>query len=178
MPKKESHNLIRRALTNQGLTELLNETLNEPNRIKKGKKFELFFESFMARQKGFTFLRKHCRSKVGEIDYFCRTEICDHPLWEKYRYLFVECKNWKEKIGSPEADHFVILMRAKTVFPCCGIYLTTSSLSPQARTTFRDARMANGIMIIPIIGKDIQTMIDEGFRHFLERRCDMLLATS
>jgi hypothetical protein len=146
------------------------------NGVKKGKTFELFFENFMAQQKGFVFIDKHCRSKVGEIDYFYRTELRNHPLWERYNYLFIEAKNWEQKIGSPEVNHFITLLKAKTVFPCCGIYLTTSLLSPQAEIAIRDARMVSGMMIILITSRDLPEMIDEGFKGFLERKCDMMLA--
>lgn len=133
MTEKEPLNLLGRELNSQELKELLKDALKESNGVKKGKKFELFFENFMAQQKGFIFIDKHCRSKVGEIDYFYRTELRNHPLWKKYNYLFIEAKNWEQKIGSPEVNHFITLLKAKTVFPCCGIYLTTSLLSPHQR---------------------------------------------
>jgi predicted helicase len=158
--------------------QLLKDSLKESKGVEKGKKFELFFENFMSQQEGFVFIDKHCRSEVGEIDYFYRTELRNHPLWRKYNYLFIEAKNWEKKISSNEIDHFIILLKAKTVFPCCGIYLTTSPLSPQAKTAMRDARMVNGMMIVAIASHDLPRMIEEGFKNFLERKCDEILAKS
>ena len=158
------------------MSKLLKDAIEEPNGVEKGKKFELFFENFMAQRRGFVFLHRHCRSEVGEIDYFYRNELKGHPLWEKYPYLFIECKNWKETISSEKMNHFIILMEAKTIFPCCGIYITTDSFSPQALTTMRDARMKKGMFIIPIDSKGLSEAIEKGFKAFVQEKCDKILA--
>jgi Holliday junction resolvase-like predicted endonuclease len=156
----------------------LKDTIEEKNVIEKGEKFERFFENFMEQQEGFIFIDKHCRSKVGEIDYFYRNELESHPIWRQYDYLFVECKNWQDKIGSEEMDHFIRLLEAKTTFKCCGIYLTTSSFSPEALTTVRDARMKQGLLIIPFDRKDLFELIRKSFKDFVQETCDRILAKS
>lgn len=132
----------------------------------------------MAQQQGFVFIRKHCRSEVGEIDYFYRTELRDHPLWSEYPYLFIECKNWKERISSEKMDHFVGLLRPKNVsrFCCCGIYITTSSFSPPALRAIEKARDIDKVVIIPIDKNDLPSLIDRGFRAFIQEKCDKILA--
>jgi len=157
------------------MNELLKIAIDEPNGVTKGEKFESFFENFMNQQQGFVYIHKHCRSKVGEIDYFYRSEIRDHPLWEEYPYLFIECKNWKETISSEKMDHFIRLVKAKTLFPCCGIYITTSSFSPQALTTMRDARLNDKVMVIPIDKNDLRDLIDLGFKVLVQEICDKLM---
>ena len=130
----------------------------------------------MAQQDGFVYINKHCRSNVGEIDYFYRCEYTDHPLWKNYPYIFIECKNWEDKIGSPELNHFIRLMQAKAFFNCCGIYLTTSSLSREALTTIRDARIKDKTLIIPIEGKNLPNLIEKGFKVYIQEACDRILA--
>ena len=176
MPKKSPLRLIGRKLTRSEMNKLLKDAIEEPKGVTKGKKFEFFFENFMAQQPRFIYIDKHCRSKVGEIDYFYRTELRDHPLWEKYPYLFIECKNWKEAISSEKMDHFVRLVKVKNVLLCCGIYITTSSFSPEALTTMRDARNVDKVMIIPIDKKDLPNLIDRGFKVFVQEKCDKVLA--
>jgi hypothetical protein len=158
------------------MNNLLKDAINEPNNVTKGEKFESFFENFMGQQEGLLYIDKHCRSKVGEIDYFYRNTLCGHPLWEMYPYLFIECKNWKETISSEKMNHFISLVKAKTPFPCCGIYITTSSFSPQALTTMRDARLKENVFIIPIEKNDMSELIDRGFKDSIQEKCDKLLA--
>lgn len=154
---------------------MLKDAINEPNVVKKGKKFELFLESLVSQQQGFTCIRKHCRSRVGEIDYFYRSEHRDHPLWEKYPFLFIECKNWREKISSEKINHYIKLLEAKNTFPCCGIYITTSSLSPEAIRAMNRA-IDKGLLIILIDKKDLPSLIDKGFKVFLQDKCEEILA--
>jgi len=158
------------------MNKLLKDAIEEPNGVKKGAKFESFFENLMAQQEWFVFIGKHCRSKVGEIDYFYRSKLSGHPLWEKYPYLFIECKNWKETISSEKMNHFIRLVKAKNVLLCCGIYITTSSFSPEALTTMRDARNVDRVMIVPIDINDLPNLIDRGFKLFVQEKCDEMLA--
>jgi len=158
------------------MSKLVNDAVEEKNGIKRGKKFESFFENFMTQQEGFTYIDKHCRSEVGEIDYFYRSEHEDHPLWKKYSYLFIECKNWEGTISSKELDHFIRLLEAKNTFNCCGIYLTTSSLSPEALTTIRDTRIKQGMLIIPVDKTELSKLIESGFKAYVQQACDRILA--
>ena len=154
----------------------MKDAIEEKNGIKRGKKFESFFENFMTQQEGFTYIDKHCRSEVGEIDYFYRSEHEDHPLWKKYHYLFIECKNWEDTISSKELNHFIRLLEAKNIFDCCGIYLTTSSLSPEALTTIRDARIKQSMLIIPLDKAELSKLVENGFKMCIQKTCDKILA--
>lgn len=169
-------NLIGRKLSKLELKELLEDAITEKNGIKKGKKFEYFFENFMAQQDGFVYVSKHCRSNIGEIDYFYRCEHADHPLWKKYQYIFIECKNWGGKISSQELNHFITLIHAKAFLNCFGVYLTTSSLSSKAYTAIRDARVKDKLLIIPIEGKELFNLIEKGFKVYIQEACDKILA--
>lgn len=163
-------------MTKRELKESLKDAVDEPNGVKKGKKFEIFFENYMAQQEGFQYLKRHCRSKVGELDYFYRITLSGHPLWKLYPYLFIECKNWKEPISSEKMDHFIRLVKAKTPFSCCGIYITTSHFSPEAMTTMRDSRIKDSVFILPIDLKDITDLIENGFKVSIQEKCDKVLA--
>jgi len=154
----------------------LKDAIGEPVGVEKGRKFEWFFENFMAQQDGFVYVDKHCRSEVGEIDYFYRSRLCGHPLWEKFRYLFVECKNWKETISSEKIDHFIRLLEAKNAFDCCGVYVTTSNFSPQAIAAVNNARLKNELLILLIKGEELVDLIDSGFKAFLQEKCDEIVA--
>jgi hypothetical protein len=158
------------------MNELLKDAIEEPNGVTKGKMFEHFFENFMAWQEGFEYIDKHCRSEVGEIDYFYRSELQDHPLWQEYPFFFIECKNWKETISSEKMNHFLTLVKGKAPFFCCGVYITTSSFSPQALTTMRDARLKDNIMVIPIDKNDLPNLIEKGFKDLLQEICEKILA--
>jgi hypothetical protein len=70
----------------------------------------------------------------------------------------------------------LMLLRAKTIFPCCGVYITSSSFSSAALTTMRDARISEGLMIIPIDENDSPKLIEKGFKAFLQEKCDKMLA--
>ena len=129
----------------------------------------------MAQESGFKFIQRHCRSEAGEIDYFYRSEYDDHPLWKQYCYIFAECKNWESVIGSAELDHYIRLLQAKTFMNCFGFYLTTSTLSPEAHTTIRDARMNQKTFIIPVEQKDLKNLIEKGFKSYAQEACDKIL---
>jgi len=176
VPKKSPLRLVARKLTKLEMNELLKDAIDEPIGVTKGEKFELFFENFMAQQEGFVYIDKHCRSKVGEIDYFYRSKLRGHPLWEKFPYLFIECKNWKENISSEKMDHFIELVEAKTIFPCCGVYVTTSSFSQQALTAMRDARIKGKVIVVPIDKNDLPDLIDKGFEILVQEKCDKIIA--
>jgi restriction endonuclease Mrr len=113
---------------------------------------------------------------VGEIDYYYRSKCEGHPLWMKCQYVFIECKNWKETISSEKMSHFVSLVESKSVFHnCCGVYLTTSSFSPQAINASKKG-VVKGLIILRLSKKNLQAMIDKGFKHYLEDDFDTLLS--
>jgi len=116
------------------------EALREPNPQEKGKKFEMFFESVMAREKEFEIIYKHSRSKQGEVDYIYRHNITYDPFWKLSHYICIECKNWKEKITSLEMDHFISLLKAKSILTCMGIFITTSSYEKSALESIKNAK--------------------------------------
>lgn len=153
---------------------MLQDAIKEKNIISKWKKFESFFENLMSQQPGFTFVHKHPRSDLGEIDYSYRTNLKDHPIWE-YSYLWIECKNWKDPISSEKMSHFINLVKQKNVIRCCGIYITTGRFSNAALNALKNARIAEKIMIIPINGHDLRKIVDKGFQVFLEERCDEII---
>ena len=177
MPKRSPPLLVRRKLTSLELKKMLKDSIEEPVAVEKGKAFEHFFENLMNQQQGLVFIRKHARSEVGEIDYFYRSELEGHPLWN-YPYLFIECKNWKDPISSEKMNHFIRLVKAKNFFHllCCGIYITTSNFSQPALTTLKEARNVEKVMIITINKKDLSELIEIGVKAFLERKCDEILA--
>lgn len=176
IPPKITLNLAGRKLTESELEDFLFDSLKETDLIAKGKKFEYFFENFMAQQDGFTYIDRHCRSDVGEIDYFYRNQNIDHPLWKTYHYIFIECKNWNDIIPSKELSHFLTLMRRKSLFKCCGVYLTTSRLSPEANVVISDGQKIDNLCIFKLEKNNLKKLISIGFKRALEEACDKTIA--
>jgi len=155
----------------------LKEAIKESDPIIKGNKFEEVFNSIVCTEPDFTLLKQHARSDVGEIDFFYRTKCKDHPLWLKCHYLFIECKNWKEIISSEKMNHFITLLQSKNVFRnCCGVYVTTSSYSPQAINAYKKAINEKKLIIVKLGRNDLNKLIDEGFKTYLEDAFDTLLS--
>jgi Holliday junction resolvase-like predicted endonuclease len=170
---KDKLDLMNRKITPNEFKEILKDALTDSNRISKGKKFENFLANFIAQQSGFNFLRRHARSKVGEIDYLYRVSYNDHPLWNSFNYIFIECKNWKKTIPSKELSHFLALLKRKSIFRCFGIYLTTSKLSPEALETLKTNE---GLVIIVIERKKLSEMINLGFKTFLQEEFEGMIS--
>lgn len=68
-------------------------------------------------------------------------------------------------------NHFINLVKEKAPFSSCGVYVTTSSFSKQARTAMRDARIRDKIIIIPIEDKDLDGLINDGFKNYVLDVC-------
>lgn len=135
------------------------------------------FQSIVCNEQCFSLIKRHARSDVGEMDFFYRAKCDGHPLWSKCAYLFVECKNWKEVISSEKMNHFTTLLESKNIFSnCCGIYITTSSFSPQAITALKKAINGKKLIIIKLGKNDLHKLIDKGFKSYLEDAFDLLLS--
>jgi len=144
----------------------------EPESTKRGYKFEVFFESIMSRHEEFTMIYKHSRSEIGEVDYVYRHELRDHPFWRISSYICVECKNWAEDISSTQINHLIELIREKSPFCCCGIFITSSSYNPSALTSIRDSRLRDKIVVIPVERKHLGSLIKEGFKDYIQKLCE------
>lgn len=153
------------------LTQLMKDAIREEKIPGKGRKFEEFFEALMFREDDFDFIDKHSRSEVGEVDFVYSCKVRDHVLWENSPIIFIECKNWSGVIGSEQMDHFINLVREKGPFSSCGVYVTSSSFSPFAETSMRDARMRDKITIVPIEGKQLADLIQYGFKTYIPKVC-------
>lgn len=175
--KEKSLLCLKKGLSKQDLKDMLKQAISEPNGVKKGNQFETFFQNLVYQEPEFTLIRPHCRSDVGEIDFLYRVDCRGHPLWSKCQYLFVECKNWKEIISSEKADHYISLFEKKNLFSnCCGVYITTSSFSPQAITAVKDAIKNKKLTIILIDRTELISLIEKGFKIFLQEKFDELLS--
>lgn len=110
------------------------------------------------------------------MDYFYKANCRGHPLWDKYPYLFVECKNRKEVVSSENMNHFKELLEPKTVFhDCFGIYITTKTFSRQANTSVQKG-INKGLVIIRIDKSNMTPLIEKGFKKFIEDAFDEFLA--
>lgn len=155
---------------------LLKQSIKEKDGVTKGKLFEAFFRNLVEREEEFCLIKPHARSDVGEMDYFYRANCTGHPLWGKYPYLFVECKNRKEVVSSENMDHFVSMLGSKSVFEnCCGIYITTKSFSPQAKNAAKKG-LEKGLVLFRIDNSNLTALIEKGFKLYLEEEFDMLLS--
>jgi hypothetical protein len=172
----EPQPFTKRNYTNEELESLLANAIKEKKEVPKGKMFEEFFRNLVERENEFELKKLHARSDVGEMDYFYKANCRDHPLWDKYPYFFVECKNRKEVVSSESMDHFKELLEAKTVFHnCFGIYITTKRFSPQANISAQKG-IAKGLVIIRIDRSDMTDLIEKGFRIYIEEAFDEFLS--
>ena len=69
--------------TKKEVHQLLRDAIEEEDTSKKGWKFETFFENVMKREKDFSLVYKHPRSKMGEIDYVYSHTLQGHYFWSK-----------------------------------------------------------------------------------------------
>ena len=168
MPESISEVEVTEPITNEKLRELLKDAIREKNIAQKWKKFEIFFETLMKREKDFEFVRKHCRSSRGEIDYIYSHNLVYDSFWKKSPYICVECKNWKGKINSRDMDHFISLVKSMQILCCYGVYITTSSYEKSAYESIKNAKN-DGILIIPIEKKHLKRLIEEGFKNFVKK---------
>lgn len=159
--------------TKRELHALLDSSMKERSRSKKGWIFEGFFEKLMITEKNFELKFKHPRSKTGEIDYVYHHNIeMGRSFWGLSPYICIECKNWKDNISSVEIGHLVDLVREKGPLSCCGVYLTSSSYDPSATERIKTARVMDRILIIAVDGKNLKGLVDCGFRNFVEDLCE------
>ena len=150
----------------------MNDALREKSKTKKGWKFEVFLENLMQKEKDFRFVFKHPRSELGEIDYVYSHNLQDHHFWKVSPYICVECKNWKENISSSEINHLKELIREKGPFSCCGVYITSSSYHPSAINAINYSRVMDNIIIVPVEGKHLTSLIEQGFKDFIQKLCE------
>jgi hypothetical protein len=150
----------------------LKEALKEKSKAEKGWKFEIFFENLMKKEKDFRFVFKHPRSELGEIDYVYCHDLQEHHFWKVSPYICVECKNWKENITSTEINHLTELIREKGPLSCCGVYITSSSYENSAIDAIKYSRIRDKIIVVPVEGKHLNSLIEEGFKNFVQKLCE------
>jgi hypothetical protein len=170
--KEPSHIvLVRKKPSKSELKKLLNNAIKEPEISKKGFAFECFFENLMKTQKSFRLVYKHSRSDLGEVDYIYRINHTG-SFWNQFSHVCVECKNWQEKITSTEMDHFVGLVKDKSPLRCLGVFVTNSTFAPSAKTSMKNARLLDEILIVPFEGRMLLSLIEHGFRDSVMRVCE------
>ena len=153
------------------MKKLLNDALNEPLVVEKGYKFENFFENFMHEQEKFHMVFKHSRSRLGEVDYVYRHDYADN-FWRRFSHVCVECKNWKKKITSTEMDHLVSLVKDKRPLSCLGVFITNTNFEESAKTSMKNARIGDKILIVPFEGEHLERMISIGFKDSVVERAE------
>jgi len=147
----------------------LRDALEEPDKSKKGWKFEFFFENLMTREKEFVQVYKHVRSETGEIDYVYRHNLQDEPFWRISSYVCIECKNWLGDITSNEIHHLAWLIHQIEPLPCLGVFITSSSYTSSAKEAIKNARLKEKIIIVPIGRKDLNELINVGFKNLVQK---------
>jgi hypothetical protein len=160
------------SLSQNHLEGLLKEALGEYAPQERGRKFEVFFESMISKDKEFTQVFKHARSGTGEIDYIYRHSLSNHPFWKISFYICIECKNWREKVSSRDIDHLIKMIRAKGPLSSIGIFVSSSSLEASALTSIRDARLQDGLLIVPVEKKHLKDLTAIGFKEFIPKLCE------
>lgn len=172
----EPQPFIKKNYSKEELNTLLENAIKEKKEVPKGKLFEEFFRNLVEREDEFEFKKPHARSNVGEMDYFYKANCKGHPLWDKYPYFFVECKNRKEAVSSQNMNHFKELLEPKTVFHnCFGVYITTKNFSRQANTSAQKG-IDKGLVIIRINKSDMTALIEKGFKSYIEEAFDEFLS--
>ncbi len=172
----EPQPLTKKNYTNEELETLLENAIKEKKEVPKGKMFEEFFRNLVEKEDEFVLKKPHARSNIGEMDYFYRADCRGHPLWDKYQYLFVECKNRKEVVSAQNMNNFKELLEPKVVFHSCfGIYITTNRFSKPANTSAQKG-IDKGLVIIRIDRSNMTALIEKGFRKYTEDAFDEFLA--
>lgn len=79
---------------------------------KRGKQFEIFVKKLLSLEQGFQVVKANLRTVNEEIDILIQNKVIS-PHWLKYGspYIFVECKNHKDKIESKDIREFVAKIR-------------------------------------------------------------------
>jgi restriction endonuclease Mrr len=127
----------------------------------------------MKTQTDFKLIWKHPRSKLGEIDYvFLHNYSGNKSFWGLSPYICIECKNWKGDITSTEIGHLANLVREKSPLSCCGVYITTGSYAPSASESIKNARLTDRIIIVPIDGKQLPSLVEKGFKDTVQKTCE------
>jgi restriction endonuclease Mrr len=126
----------------------------------------------MKKEKDFRLVFKHPRSELGEIDYVYCHNLQEHYFWKVSSYICVECKNWKENITSTEINHLTELIRDKGPLSSCGVYITASSYDPSAIEAINYSRVRDKILVVPVEGKHLATLIEKGFKDFIQKLCE------
>lgn len=126
----------------------------------------------MKREKEFKLTYKHPRSELGEIDYVYNHTLQNHYFWKFSPYICIECKNWTKEISSVEINHLIGLVRDKSPFSCCGVYITSSSYAPSAIEAIKQTRDRDKIVIVPVKGAHLKELIERGFKEFVQELCE------
>jgi hypothetical protein len=125
----------------------------------------------MVREKQFRTVYKHSRSRLGEVDYVYRNE-CRDSFLQQFSHVCVECKNWKKKISSREMDHLISLIKDKSPLCCLGVFVTNTCFEESAKTSMKNARIGDKILIVPFEGEDLGSMIELGFKDSVMKGCE------
>jgi len=88
------------------------------------------------------------------------TNISNHPFLSRLdTYIPIECKNWKEPIGSPEITQFIGKLN---LFQCNnGILLSKNGIKEKTVNELRkDAARRNGIYVFVFSERDIKSILN------------------
>lgn len=90
----------------QAIKETYNAAKNEANKNKKGKMFENVISDLLELVPGLKKVGKNINSGIEEIDLQVQNDSC-LGIWKEFdRLIFVECKNWSDRVGSNEIRNF------------------------------------------------------------------------
>ncbi len=130
----------------------------------RGKEFEIFVKKLLSLEQGFRIVKPNMRTVNEEIDILVQNKIIS-PHWLKYGspYIFVECKNHKEKIESKDIREFVAKIRNHPGHCTMGFYFSVSDFTKGCFSELVGIRNTP-IKLVLINGK----MVDDFFKTNLE----------
>ena len=69
-------------------------------------------------------------------------------------------------------DHLISLVKDKSPLSCLGVFITNTQFEESAKTSMKNARIGDKILIVPFEGENLERMISIGFKNSVVERCE------
>lgn len=136
----ENEDHIREKYIKSRSKELFSECFEEQDKYKKGKILEELIEKLFTSNNQLDLVDKRVNTGDEEIDLIIQNNI-DSPFWLAFNSpcFFVECKNWKNKIGTSEIRDFEMKMRNHNKIAKIGFFVSINGFSSEVENELKRA---------------------------------------
>lgn len=164
---------IGRELRRRGLVDAWRSARSARSNQEKGRSLETFFSALVECSHGLTVLDTRLRTQDQEIDLVLKNAV-ERGFWTALQspVILVECKNWSDPVGIPEARVFESKLRELGSHGRLGVFLAmngvTSAFSSHLGKLRRD-----GLYPVVIGREDVDILLggaDVGVIDWLENR--------